>query len=126
MDISHATLDGGVDWLHAAGNLRADMGSENMDFKSFMDSVDIIIMGRKCIEMISSMNLSPEEWSYGDIHIVVLSNSIKEPHENLSGKVEMYSGEIPNLVKQLEGNGFNHAYIDGGATITPFLNLTRV
>jgi len=121
-----ATPEGGVDWLHTSGNLEADMGSDDMGYQSFMDSVDCIIMGRKCMEMISSMNLSPEQWPYGDIHIVVLSNSIKEPPENLTGKVEMFSGEVPDLVKKLDGKGFKHAYIDGGSTITSFLNLKLI
>ncbi len=121
-----ATSDGGVDWLHTAGNLEADMGSEDMGFKSFMNSVDCMIMGRKCMEIISSMNLTPEQWVYGDIHIVALSNSIKEPPENLQGKVEMYSGNIRDLVSDLERKGFKHAYIDGGSTITSFLNLQLI
>lgn len=119
-----ATPDGGVDWLHTAGNAETDMGSNpDMGFGNFIDSVDCMVMGRKCMEMISSMSLSPEQWPYRDIHIVVLSKSIKEPPTNLSGKVEMYSGDIPDLVETLEGKGFKHAYIDGGSTITSFLNL---
>ncbi len=47
-----------------------------------MDSVDCMIMGRKCMEMISSMNLSPEQWPYGDMHIVVLSHTITETPDN--------------------------------------------
>jgi dihydrofolate reductase len=117
-----ALPDGGVDWLHTAGNSNADMGSEDMGFKSFMDSVDCMVMGRKCMEMISSMNLTPEQWPYGDMHIVVLSNTVKEPPENLKDKVEMYSGDIQDLVNTLETDGFMHAYIDGGATITSFIN----
>jgi dihydrofolate reductase len=53
---------------------------------------------------------------------VVLSNTVKEPPENLRGKVEMYSGDIQDLILQLEGSGFKHAYIDGGSTITSFIN----
>jgi len=53
-----ATPEGGVDWPHTSGNLGADMGSEDMGFQSFIDSIDCIIMGRKCMEMISKMNLS--------------------------------------------------------------------
>lgn len=121
-----ATPDGGVDWLHTAGNLEADMGSEDMGFRSFMNSVDCMIMGRKCMEIISSMNLTPEQWIYGNIHIVVLSNTVKEPPENLHGKVEMYSGDIQDLVKNLQNKGFKHAYIDGGSTITSFLNLKLI
>lgn len=122
-----ATLDGGVDWLHSAGNSEADMGdNSDMGFSAYMASVDCMIMGRKCMQMISSMNLTPEQWPYGDTHIVVLSTTIKTPPENLEGKVEMFSGEITNLVKALENKGFNHAYIDGGSTITSFLNLKLI
>lgn len=121
-----ATPDGGVDWLHKAGNLEADMGSEDMGFQAFMDSVDCMIMGRKCMEMISNMNLSPEQWPYGAMRIVVLSNTIKEPPLNLRGRVEMYSGDIHDLILKLESDGLKHAYIDGGATITSFLNLKLI
>ena len=57
-----ATKDGGVDWLHKAGNsnvaldVQADMGMGD-----FMRSVDCMIMGRKCMEIISAMNLAPEQ-----------------------------------------------------------------
>ena len=121
-----ALPDGGVDWLHEAGNSDADMGSEDMGFKSFMDSVDCMIMGRKCMEVISSMNIPAEQWPYGDAHIVVLSNTIETPPENLQGKVEMFSGDITELVKELEKKGLKHAYIDGGSTITSFLNLKLI
>ena len=119
-----ATTEGAVDWLHSSGNPEADMRDNlDMGFGAFMASVDCMIMGRKCMEMISSMNLSPDQWPYGDIHIVALSNTIKTPPENLKGKVEIFSGEITDLVKELESKGLKHAYIDGGSTITSFLNL---
>ncbi len=121
-----AMPDGSVDWLHTAGNLEVDMGSEDMGFQSYMDSVDCVIMGRKCMDVISSFNLTPEQWLYGDTKVYVLSNSIKEPPENLNGKVEMVSGEILDLIHKLEGDGFKHAYIDGGATITSFINLQLI
>ncbi|MCG7873749.1 MAG: dihydrofolate reductase family protein [Candidatus Thiodiazotropha lotti] len=118
-----ATPEGAVDWLHSAGNLETDMGDDlDMGFGSFIESVDCMVMGRKCMDMISSMNLSLEQWPYGDIHIAVLSNTVRTPPENLKGKVEMFSGKITDLVKTLESKGFKHAYIDGGSTITSFLN----
>ena len=121
-----AKPDGNVDWLHTAGNLEADMGNEDMGFKAFMGSVDCMIMGRKCMEMISNMNLTPEQWFYGDMRIVVLSNTIKEAPENLKGKVEMYSGDLNNLVTLLDKEGYKHAYIDGGTTIQSFINLKLI
>ncbi|MCE7519035.1 dihydrofolate reductase family protein [Vreelandella titanicae] len=122
-----ATIDGAVDWLHSAGNPEADMvENPDMGFGAFMASVDCMIMGRKCMETISGMNLSPEQWPYGDIHIVVLSNTLTTPPENLKDKVEMFSGDIVDLLKELENKGFNQAYIDGGTTITSFLNHSLI
>jgi len=121
-----ATPDGGVDWLHSAGNQRADMGNEDMGFQAYIDSVDCMIMGRKCMEIIASMNLTPEQWPYGNMPIMVLSNTIKTPPENLIGKVEMYCGDINQLIGTLENDGYKSAYIDGGSTITSFINLQLI
>jgi dihydrofolate reductase len=98
----------------------------DMGLNTFIASVDCMIMGRKCMEVISSFNLTPEQWPYAGIKIYVLSHSIKEPPENLLDKVEMYAGDITKLIDQLEGNGYKHAYIDGGTTITAFINLQLI
>jgi dihydrofolate reductase len=122
-----ATLKGGVDWLHSAGNLEADMSNNpDMGFNKFIASVDCMIMGRKCMEVISSFNLTPEQWPYGDIKVYALSNSLKVPPKNLANKVEMYSCGITRLINQLEDSGFKHAYIDGGTTITSFIKLQLI
>ncbi|WP_068546853.1 dihydrofolate reductase family protein [Thalassotalea crassostreae] len=122
-----ATPEGGVDWLHTAGNPEADMSSNpDMGFKEYIAAVDCMIMGRKCMDVISSFNLTPEQWPYGDIKIYVLSNSVTVPPENLKGKVEMYSGDITKLITQLDSEGYKHAYVDGGATITAFINLKLI
>lgn len=122
-----ATPQGDVDWLHSAGNQKADMSSNpDMGFLDYIASVDCMIMGRKCMEVISSFNLTPEQWPYGNIKIYVLSHSVDKPPENLLEQVELYSGDILSLINQLNVNGFKHAYIDGGATITSFINLKLI
>ena len=122
-----AREDGSVDWLELYGNHEAEMG-ENADvgFGKFMNSVDCMIMGRGCMEKISSFNITPEQWPYRDARIIVLSNTVKEPPENLKDKVEMYSGDVLELVAQLESEGFKHAYVDGGITVQSFLNLKLI
>lgn len=123
VDAYIADKNGGVDWLHTAGDPNADMGNNaDMGFARYLSSVDCMVMGRKCMDMIASMNLTPEQWPYGSIKVVVLSHTLKQPPKSLKDKVEMYGGDITDLVAQLEQQGFNHAYIDGGATITSFLN----
>lgn len=122
-----AKKDGSVDWLHSAGNLNADMGSRaDMGFNDYISSVDCMIMGRKCMEAISSMNLTPEHWPYGSLRIIVLSNSLKNLPANMQGKVELYSGNLNDLISNLESEGFTHAYIDGGTTIRGFLKLKMI
>jgi len=75
------------------------------------------------MEMISNMDLTPEQWPYGDTRIIVLSNTLKEAPKNVADKVEMYSGDLNTLVGKLETEGYQHAYIDGGTTIQAFINL---
>ena len=122
-----ARTDGSVDWLDTYCNQEADMGDEaDMGFTHFMKSIDCLIMGRGCMEVISGFNLAPEQWPYGDARVIVLSQTVTEPPENVKGHVEMYAGKIPELVETLEGEGFKHAYVDGGKTIQSFLNLQLI
>ena len=37
-------------------------------------------------------------------------------------QIEIFSGDIEDLIKQLSQERYQHAYIDGGVTITHFLN----
>ena len=122
-----STMDGGVEWLESAGKPDVDMGENaDMGFASYIADVDCMIMGRKCMEKISSFDMTPEQWPYGDRRIIALSNSIQVPPANLADRVEMYSGAIPALLAQLERDGLKHAYVDGGATITSFLELELI
>lgn len=121
-----AAIDGDIEWLHTAGNSSADMGPlQDMGFSAFLNSVDCIIMGRNTIEVISRMNLTAEEWPYGNLPVIVLSTTLKTI-PTLPGKVEIFSGEISRLITDLESRGLRHAYVDGGATITSFLNLKLI
>ena len=122
-----ATKNGGVDWLHTAGNGK-ELAGENADmgFKAYLASVDCMIMGRKCMETISAMNLTSAQWPYGDLRIIVLSNTMKVAPENMQNKIELYSGDISVLMDQLHLEGHKSAYIDGGTTIQSFIELKRL
>lgn len=119
-----ATLDGEVEWLESAGNPQAGDGEQlgSGGFEDYIASVDCVIMGRKSMEKISSFNLAPEQWPYGELRIFVLSKSVTAAPQNIADRVEMYSGEIPSLIDGLAAEGYEHAYIDGGRTITSFIN----
>ena len=118
-----ADVNDGVDWLDNAGKPDADMESfSDMGFNDFLATIDCIIMGRKCMEKISSFNLTPDQWPYGDIPIFVLSNTVQHCPDNMKEKVSIHSDGILALFSLLSAKNLNHAYIDGGVTITSFLN----
>ncbi|WP_375750411.1 dihydrofolate reductase family protein [Vibrio sp. HN007] len=118
-----AKKDNSLDWLHSAGKPEIEVDN---GWNSYIATIDCLIMGRSTMEVISAMNLTEEQWPYGDIRIVVLSNTLKEAPKNMRGKVEMYSGEPNELIAKLEGEGYQHAYIDGGKTIQTFLGLELI
>ncbi len=123
-----ATPSGDVDWLESAGNAesghRASMGDGG--FSNYLDTVDCMVMGRNTMEKVASFNLSREQWPYRDIPIYVLSKTLSELPAGLPETVGIYSGKIPELYSQLKMNGFRHAYVDGGSTITSFLQYDLI
>ena len=109
--------DGDLDWLH-----RAEYAVENLQglgFKEFVASVDVIVMGRHTFQKVLSITST---WPYDGTPVVVLSTSKIELAENLKGKVSVMAGSPEEIVAQLESEGKNHLYIDGGVTIQQFLN----
>lgn len=117
-----ARPDGNVDWLHSSGNQDVDMGNQaDMGFYDYLAEVDCLIMGRKTMEVIANMNLSDDQWPYGDMKIVVLSSSITEIPTSLRSNAMVFSGELKELMSTLESEGLKHAYIDGGSTIQQFI-----
>ncbi len=84
-----ARKDGSVDWLMAAST---PDDTEDYGFKAFFDSVDCMVMGRNSMEMVLSFN----EWPYAEKRVVVLSNTLTEAPDKLSGKIELYAGSLRN------------------------------
>ena len=118
-----AAEDGAVAWLYAAGKQEVDLGDEaDMGFNAYISSVDCMIMGRGCLEILAGMGLTAEQWPYGNLRVIALSSTLKSIPAGIPGEVEIYNGDIQHLMTQLEQDGLHHAYIDGGATITAFLS----
>jgi dihydrofolate reductase len=104
-----ARPDGGLDWL-------PEDGGEPHGYDEFMATIDAIVIGRGTFETV----LSFSEWPYGEREVVVLSTreDLKAP---AGAACTFLSGEPQQVVAQLEARGFRHLYIDGGVTITRFL-----
>jgi len=109
-----ARKNGGIDWLTDRGN---NSGNEDYGYKAFMDTVDILVMGRNSYEKVLTFG----DWPYGDKSVIVLSRGAIKPPKNLPTSVS-FSSETPvELAGRLSAQGGAHLYIDGGVTIAGFL-----
>lgn len=108
-----ADRNGGLDWLQMIPN----PNNHDMGFSDFMNSIDALIMGKNTYEMVRSFGI---EWPYSK-KVFVLSNSLKEIPLELSEKVSIVRGELNEILKELNQQGFNDFYIDGGSVIQSFM-----
>lgn len=103
-----AKKDGNIDWLGYGHT-----GEEDYGFPAFISSVDALILGRNTYDVVSGF----EKWPYEGKRVIVLSNQLTEVRK----EAELYSGSLPELLNQLHEEGISHIWIDGGKTVTKFL-----
>lgn len=115
-----ARKDGSLDWLDKA-NALAPKG-EDCGFRTFMDSVDVLVMGSKTFKQV----LTFDEWIYGDTRMVVMSSKNPEIPKHLQKTVSSSSESPTQLVERLSREGAKHLYIDGGVTIQGFLKEAQI
>ncbi len=102
-----------VDWLHAIPNPE----NSDMGFHELMNRVDALVMGRNTLDLILNFDC---DWPYSK-PVFVLSNTMTCVPKSLEGKVFLVKGELTDIVENLNAQGFNNLYIDGGITIQNFL-----
>lgn len=105
-----ARSNGGLDWLPVEGG-------EPHGYDEFIASVDGIVIGRKTFETVLSFG----GWAYGRKPVIVLSSrpsAVKSPR---GAACEAMSGAPGDIVERLAQRGMKHLYVDGGVTITGFL-----
>lgn len=113
MDGFIADRNNRIDWLD---DIPTQEG-EDMGYDAFMTGIDALIMGRKSYETVLGFNIP---WPYQK-PVFILSNSLTNIPDDLEGKVHIVSGNLKNILSELNRNGFRNFYIDGGQTIQSFL-----
>ncbi len=83
-----------------------------------MDSVDVLIVGRKTYEQVLSFG----EWPHGRTPVVVLSRSSISFPPSVPDTVTHSSEPPRELLKRLSNEGADHAYVDGRNTVQGFLS----
>lgn len=125
-----ARRDDSIDWLDYRNQPAPP--EEDFGYKAFFETVDVLIMGRKTLEVV--MGFNRPEWPYGDKPIVVLSQTRKQLPANCPASVTLSDLSPADLVAKLDREGKRRAYIDGGQTIRSFfaaglideLTITRI
>ena len=106
----------------------------DMDFADFLNSVDLLIMGRKTFDQVISFG--EDMWPYGDRQVWVWRRhpSLVNIPKIRASNVVALSEEPRELLRMAQQKGFRHVYVDGGTTMQQFLEkdcideliLTRV
>lgn len=107
-----ARKDDSLDWLDRVGGFDEDYG-----FQQMLSGIDTLIIGRKTYEIASTV---PDP--YPGKRIVVLSNTFS----SVKAGMELYKGDITELAERLYSEGVKHIWVDGGSTISQFLDLQLV
>lgn len=107
--------DGSIDWLMKANTLAPP--GEDCGYKSFISTVDVLVMGCNSYEKV----LSFDEWPYGELPVVVMSSQTVAIPEKLRTCVSATMETPTTLVQRLSKQGAKHLYVDGGVTIQGFL-----
>jgi len=109
-----ARENGDIDWLPVPGS---DGSGEDYGYKEFMDTVDVLVMGRNTFEKVPTF----PEWPYGNKPVIILSHRPVNIPKHLARSVEAMSCSPHELARRLSERGASHIYVDGGKTIREFL-----
>jgi len=110
-----ARENGELDWLDAA-NATVPEG-EDCGYHSFMETIDVLVMGRKTYEKVLSFGM----WPYGEKSVIVLSSNKIEIPNDFGQNVSCSSESPRELCERLASKGAKRLYVDGGITIQRFL-----
>ena len=108
-----ADRNGNLDWLNTVPN----PNNYDMGYKDFMNRIDALVMGRTTFETVLGFNVP---WPYHK-PVFVLSNHLKSIPESHKDKAFLINGQLTDVLKSINQQGYQNLYIDGGITIKNFL-----
>ena len=115
-----ATVDGFIARLNHDLDFLPPGGGEEHGYEKFMRSVDALVIGRNTYEKV----LSFDPWPYGEKPVIMLGNPPIDPP---TGAVaEQLAGTPHEIFVNLSSRGWTHVYVDGGITITRFLEANLI
>lgn len=108
-----ARTNGEIDWLDYGHT-----GDEDYGFKTFIGDIDALVLGRNTYEVVSGF----DQWPYEGKKVIVLSHSLTKVRK----EAELFSGQLTDLTSKLHSEGIKHIWVDGGITVSQFLEAGLV
>lgn len=109
-----AKKNGDIDWLVKFDQPSEKGEDKDCGFSQFISGIDTLILGRNTYEVVSKF----DTWPYHGKRVVVLSSTL----QSVCKQAELFAGDINYLIQKLYADGIKHIYVDGGTTISAFLN----
>lgn len=113
-----ARKNGDIDWLVKFNPPINTDEDKDCGYSKFYSGIDVLVMGRNSYEVVSSF----DPWPYQGKRVVVLSSTLT----SVCDQAELFSGDIAHLVEKLHAEDIQHIYVDGGVTVSQFLNADLV
>ena len=117
-----ASVDGFIARLNHDLDFLPPGGGEEHGYEEFIKSVDALVVGRNTYDKVLGFN----PWPYGKKPVVVLSTRPFDPPTTKEAVVERLSGTPSEILDNLASRGWTHVYVDGGITITRFLEANLI
>jgi dihydrofolate reductase len=115
-----ARKDGTIDWLVEANSTVPE--GEDCGYAAFMNTVDVVIMGRNTYEQVAGF----ESWPYEGKRVIVLTSKKVRFRQGTGVRLEASAELPPALLKRLNSEGCKRAYVDGGTVIQSFLAYSLI
>lgn len=109
-----AKEDGNIDWLN---NPKYEIPGEDFGYEQHYQRVDALVMGRNTYELAISF----DNWPYAGKQVFALSTKNPAIPDALASSVRVVTGNLNEILEEIESLGFKCLYIDGGMTIQGFL-----
>jgi dihydrofolate reductase len=110
-----ARKDGSVDWLETSDEFAGGATMEPGFIQAFLQTIDCYVMGSRTYETALSFDAKGFGWSYGDKPTFVLT---RRDLPRTRDSVELYSGDLAQLVNERLRPAFRSIWIAGGGAVS--------
>lgn len=110
-----ARKDGSVGWLETSDVFEEGKTLDTEFVKEFLDAIDCYVLGARTYETAVGFESKGFGWAYGDKPVIVLTG--RDLPRNRSS-VELYSGDLAELVNGRLRSTYRQIWIGGGAIVS--------